>query len=161
MLAKLTGLLAIAMLLMGCGSTPENAGTTDRTADDGDSGQQSSSSETILLEDLPPDFQLWPDGTIFSDSTRMMVIQIRSIPLDAIIERARASYSPDLSGMVNVRMVIEPDGSISSVSLLDDEWNDPRAASLTDSVLYAIELWTFPPGLERPLALEQPFKFHP
>jgi hypothetical protein len=161
MLAKLVGFLAITILIIGCGSEPENARTSGETADAGNSDPQLSESQTYLLEELPPDFQLWSDGATFSDSTRMMVLQIRSVALDAMVERARASFSPDLSGMVNVRMVIEPDGSISLVSLLDDEWSDPRAASLTDSVLYAIELWTFPPGLERPLSLEQPFKFHP
>ncbi len=161
MLTKLTVILAIAMLLMGCGSAPENSGTAGEAADGGNPDLQSSSSQAIPIEDLPPDFQLWSDGTTFDDSTRQMVLSLRSFALDAIIERARASYSPDLSGMVNVRMVIEPDGSISSVGLIDDEWSDPLATSLTDSILYTIELWTFPPGLERPLALEQPFRFHP
>ncbi|MCB2213074.1 hypothetical protein KQI52_13250 [bacterium] len=148
----LTGLLVILFAMLGC----EKSGDTRQPG-------QNATSEAVTGErgiHVPaPDEPLWPEGTTFNDSTRMATIVVRSLALDQIYNRAVSEYGSDLKGVVSVRMLIEPSGVVSQVELLDDNWNKPYAESLTDSMLFNIQLWTFPPGLDAPLAWVQPFKF--
>jgi Gram-negative bacterial TonB protein C-terminal len=161
MRAGFAGLVIVFAFIIGCSSTPERVDQEVDASAEAVELSDSVDSGEVLMENLAPDFQLWPDGITFNDTTRMAVVYSRSFALHAIIARARSFYGEDLNGVVNVRMIIQPDGSVSSVELLDDRWSDPYASALTDSVLNIIEQWTFPPGLEKPLALQQPFKFHP
>ncbi len=147
-----TGLLVILFALLGCGKS----GDTQQAGRD-------TTSEAVTAEQVmrvpEPDEPLWPEGTTFNDSTRMATIVIRSLALDQIYNRAVQEYGSDLKGVISVRMIIEPSGVVSQVELLDDQWNKSYAASLTDSMLFNLQMWTFPPGLDAPLAWVQPFKF--
>lgn len=118
-------------------------------------------SDTAYYQPPAPDESVWEEGETFNDSTRTMTLVERTPGLDAIYQRAQQDLGDSLRGMISVRMVIYPDGTVGNVTLMDNWWNMSEAAALSDSMAMYIQQWTFPPGLEEPVALTQPWRFEP
>ena len=117
--------------------------------------------DTAYYRPPSPVEPVWEEGATFNDSTRTMTLMERTPGLDAIYQRAQQELGDSLRGMISVRMVIYPDGTVGNVTLMDDRWNMSEAAALSDSMVMHIQQWTFPPGLEEPVALTQPWRFEP
>lgn len=154
-------LLMLLLGLTGCGDRHGDERQTE-PSDHGTNGEGSAASAgQRILASTKPWEPVWAEGTAYSDSSRTMTIVARTVALEAIVARNRAVHGDSLRGMISVRFVIYPDGTVGNVELLEDEWNVDSAAGVTDSLLAHLEQWTFPPGAPRPVALTQPWKFQP
>jgi hypothetical protein len=151
--------LALLIVIIGCDGAktepkqPEELSEESRTT--------AELEDTLQYQPPAPDEPVWGEGVTFNDTTRNMTIIARTPALDAIYQRAQQDLGDTLRGMISVRMVIYPDGTVGNVTLMDDWWNVDDGVAVSDSMVAQIEQWTFPPGLEEPVALTQPWRFEP
>jgi periplasmic protein TonB len=78
----------------------------------------------------------------------------------SMLYEERLKTNPSLEGKVTVIMVIEEDGSVSTVSILRSETtlDDP---DFTADLLRRIKRWIFPPSNGGPVEMKSPFVFRP
>ena len=78
----------------------------------------------------------------------------------SLLYEERLKSNPTLEGKVTVLMVIEEDGTVSSVSVLKSEstLDDP---DFTAELLRRIKRWIFPPSTGGPVEMKSPFVFRP
>jgi len=160
--------LAFALLILIAGCSKKKAPQKRSTSYEGKSGEEiayeiADEYGIPIFEgtDVPPDFPVWPEGTTYTTAYRDTTIMMRTQALDGLYRRALEEHGEDFEGQVTLRFIIFPDGHVEYVEVKHSAWSSVKAESLTDSMAQRVAQWTFPPGLEKPIAMTQPWKFQP
>ncbi len=146
--------LSLAGLLLftpGCGKKPAEEKTTPAT--------DASTADTLMIEEVVPgDVPVWEKGVPFNENTMKATISIRSAELHNLYLR-NEKQNPGLRGMLTLHFLVHPDGGVSDVTIKESNWNAPAGEIVADSLVWLVEQWTFPPGVEKPVGVTQPWSF--
>ncbi|MBD3165497.1 AgmX/PglI C-terminal domain-containing protein [bacterium] len=115
--------------------------------------------DSLIPPYVPGDKQLWPDSVSFSRDAMNQVVMLRTGNLYGIYHRNRVRLG-NPEGTVTFRFQIHPDGSVSSVAVEKQDWDQP-AGEIADSMANDLAGWTFPPGLSKSTKATQTFSFAP
>jgi hypothetical protein len=148
----------MVLLFQSCG----NKGNNKESATPNEAlTQQAIDAGIPILEDgmIPPTTPVWIEGTTFTKESKDATIIARSQALDFIYRQAVEDQGEELAGQLTMRMIVYPDGTTGSHEIIDSKWNIEGNDHITDQMVDIITQWTFPPGLENPIVIQQPWRF--